>query len=221
MQALPPAGGSNRESCPWQGRKLLTFADNRQNAAYFAPYFERTSFELALRSAVCQVISAGSLPLDFEALTLEVFQYWKQFADPLLIDEDGSQIHGWEKIRHLLMGKIAAEFCTPGGRRNSLEALGAVHVSYEESVLERLSKHTANTLPVIYDEARALVHFLLETMRREKAISNLERWTCDWHGYGVKGTKDIAVLVCTQEATGPSTGFPQRVLNETTDERHI
>ena len=134
MQALPPAGGSNRESCPWQGRKLLTFADNRQNAAYFAPYFERTSFELAPgSSAVCQVISAGSLPLDFEALTLEVFQYWKQFADPLLIDEDGSQIHGWEKIRHYLDGKDRSGVLSAGGRRNSLEALGAVHVSYEES----------------------------------------------------------------------------------------
>lgn len=173
MQALPPADARTRESCPWQGRKLLTFSDNRQNAAYFAPYFERTSFDLALRSAVCQVISSSVRALDFQELTHEVFQHWKMLTDPLLIDSDGSQVRGWEKVRHLLMGKIAAEFCTPAGRRNSLEALGAIHLTYDGQILTSLRDRTAATLPVTSTEAEGIVHFLLETMRREKAISNL------------------------------------------------
>jgi DEAD/DEAH box helicase/Helicase conserved C-terminal domain/Domain of unknown function (DUF1998) len=173
IQALPPARSTAKNSFPWQGRKLLTFADNRQNAAYFAPYFERTSFELALRSALWQVISVKDSALDFDLLTAEVFQHWKLFAEPLLVDGDGIQVRGWDKMRHLLMGKIAAEFCTPGGRRNSLEALGVVHVSYEDEILEALRELTLSRLPVNNDEAGSIVHILLETMRREKAVSNL------------------------------------------------
>lgn len=38
------------------GRRLLAFSDNRQDAAFFAPFFEGTSFRIALRAAIVRVL---------------------------------------------------------------------------------------------------------------------------------------------------------------------
>lgn len=43
LEALP--GKDNGENPPMAGRNLLVFSDNRQDAAFFAPFFERTSRE--------------------------------------------------------------------------------------------------------------------------------------------------------------------------------
>jgi len=175
MKALPSAG-PGAESLPWNGRKLLAFSDNRQNAAFFAPYFEHTSFDLALRSAICRVVSASEMPLDFETATKDVFDLWERSGGAFLIDGDGNLMREWSRIRYPLMGKIAAEFCTPGGRRNSLEALGAVRVDYTSDAIAPLSSFVGQELPMLPPlESDALVRFLLETMRREKALTGLSQ----------------------------------------------
>ena len=53
LEALPPPAARERRLRPMDGRKLLVFSDNRQDAAFFAPNFERTSRDLALRTAIC------------------------------------------------------------------------------------------------------------------------------------------------------------------------
>lgn len=175
MEALPERP-QKAEHFPWNGRKLLAFSDNRQNAAFFAPYFERTSFDLALRSAACRAVQASHLPLDFETVTKDVYDSWEASGGAFLIDGDGELVRGWPKIRHLLMGRIAAEFCTPGGRRSSLEALGAVRIDYDASVLARLSQYVRGELPMLAtSDAEAMVRFLLESMRREKALTGLSK----------------------------------------------
>ena len=176
LQALPPSlVNVHSTSIPYQGRKLLSFSDNRQGAAFFAPYFQKTSFDMALRTAIWQVTSNSSFQMDFPQLTRAVYDHWQITSDPILVDGAGILRSGWETIRHDLMGKIAAEFCTPGGRRNSLEALGAVRVTYDQSALVPLTSFTAAALSLEESEAIALVHILLESLRREKAIQNLER----------------------------------------------
>jgi hypothetical protein len=176
LQALPPASTLDPStSIPYQGRKLLSFSDNRQGAAFFAPYFQKTSFDIALRTALWQVASKATTLLDFPQLTRAVFDHWQTTSDPVLVDGGGILRCGWETIRHDLMGKIAAEFCTPGGRRNSLEALGAIRVTYDRSVLDHLSRFTAANLELEKGDSSALVHILLESLRREKAIQHLEK----------------------------------------------
>lgn len=173
IEALPPHP-ENAASLPWGGRKLLTFSDNRQNAAFFAPWFERTSFDVALRTAILQVIRQAEKPYDFDTLGYQVMKFWKRDGEAVLYDEEGHRIDETEEIRSRLKGKIAAEFCTPGGRRNSLEALGAVRITWEPEILQRLSGWVARRLPETANDAPALVHILLETVRREKALARLD-----------------------------------------------
>ena len=41
-QELPPSSSPDAQEYPGEGRKLLVFSDSRQDAAFFAPYLERT-----------------------------------------------------------------------------------------------------------------------------------------------------------------------------------
>lgn len=55
-QSLPPADSQEMVSLPGQGRKLLVFSDSRQDAAFFAPYLERTYQQILRRRLILQTI---------------------------------------------------------------------------------------------------------------------------------------------------------------------
>ena len=172
-----PAVEDNREPRPMSGRGLLTFSDNRQNAAFFAPYFERTAGDMALRTGVTQALQVADAPIDLEYLADQVYKYWRRQGEPVMLDESGRLIIGRQSVYEALTGKIAAEFFTPGGRRNSLEALGLVRIRVEASVLQRIQQRLASgdviTEALSREELDSLVHFFVETLIREKAIGNL------------------------------------------------
>jgi hypothetical protein len=175
IESLPP--GRHPEPRPMKGRGLLTFSDNRQDAAFFAPYFERTASDFALRTAINQVLLHEDLeedPMDLEVLADEVFKYWRKQGQPGMNVEDGRFVSDKRKIKTLLMGKIAAEFCTPTGRRNSLEALGLVRVDYDAKIIKKLQRDLKNEIePTHQNQIEDLTYLFLETIRREKAIGNL------------------------------------------------
>lgn len=184
LEALP-AKAPRGEPVPFGARALLTFSDNRQNAAFFAPYLERTSRELAARTAMYQVIKDAAQPLDFDVLADRILRYWRRAAQPVLIDRGGQLVTDDLRQRDLLMGQAAVEFCTPGGRRTSLDALGLVELTYEERALgklltetkELLAEAACSAVQASDASARTLALLLLETIRREKAITNL--WDVD------------------------------------------
>ena len=175
LEALPP--GHHPEPRPMKGRSLLTFSDNRQEAAFFAPYFERTGGDIALRTAIHQVLlkeDSDEEPMDLESLAEGVFKYWRVQGQPGMISEDGRFISDKRKIKSPLMGKIATEFCTPTGRRNSLEALGLVRVDYPQRLIKNLQQQLQLQVdPKLKEQVKDLTYLFLETIRREKAIGNL------------------------------------------------
>jgi hypothetical protein len=172
LESLPGVRDRD-EARPMQGRTLLTFADSRQDAAYFAPYFERTSGDLALRTAIYQVIREQGETLNLEDLTHFVHKYMRKFGMPVVLDSRGEIIESSERQREQIMGLIVAEFCTPGGRRNSLEALGIVKVCYNEGRINNLKPKIKGIMLDKYrGEEESLIYVFLETIRRDKAVSN-------------------------------------------------
>jgi ATP-dependent helicase YprA (DUF1998 family) len=55
-QLLPPSSNSEEAYLPGEGRKLLAFSDSRQDAAFFAPYLERTYNQIMQRRLIWKMI---------------------------------------------------------------------------------------------------------------------------------------------------------------------
>lgn len=200
LESLPPNIVDNSDPRPAMGRNLLAFSDNRQDAAFFAPYFERTSGDLALRSAIRNVFKERSSTLTAPQLADKIYQHWNEGGQlPILVDGSGEQITDRQDVIKELLARIGFEFCTPGGRRNSLEALGVVTITYDGAKLKMLIQKTQQFwplgLPNDESSVKALVHLLLESFRRERALSKFHGvGLCDshvWQTYNQHRSFDI------------------------------
>lgn len=200
LEALPPGVIDHSDPRPSFGRNLLTFSDNRQDAAFFAPYFERTSANVALRAAVRAVLADSSAPMGMPQLAERVFEHWRRNGgQPLLLNESGEIRTDKQDVSQLLLGALGYEFCTPGGRRNSLESLGVALVTYDEAKLKSLYQQVKNFWPkqLPSDPAvlESLCHILLETVRRERALESLSGLAMNdqavWGDYNQHRTFDI------------------------------
>ena len=172
LEALPAKA---EEDLPMAGRKLLTFSDNRQDAAFFAPYFERTANDIAHRAAIVTVLDDAEEPLPFDTLARNIRAHWqkaKSFAYP---NRDGKLETSYESVKDLLTGKLVAEFCTPPGRRISLESLGLVNVEYDQRKLGRVISKLGSEFGHLASEAeiKKLVYLFLEHIRRTKSITEI------------------------------------------------
>jgi hypothetical protein len=176
LEALPGAITDYGDPKPAQGRTLLSFSDNRQDAAFFAPYFERTAADLALRSAIRNVLKTRETPITGPQLADQIYQHWQRDGrQAVLIDGNGDMVTDRLDVANLLLGAIGMEFCAPGGRRNSLEALGVVSATYDEARLRPLRAKVRafwpSSLPSDDGSLDSMVHILLEHVRRERALA--------------------------------------------------
>ncbi|MCB9481000.1 MAG: DEAD/DEAH box helicase [Desulfobacteraceae bacterium] len=175
LEFLPNALDCSGEE-PMFGRNVLTFSDNRQNAAYFAPYFQRTAGDLALRAAIFNVVEQNNEEnYNIERLGDEIFYFWDKDTAATVFDSEGVVIkdNNPKKIVRI-KGLCAAEFCIPGGRRNSLESLGLVKVVYKKDAMSELLKDVDEIIPEKFKgQTEELINIILETIRRTKAVSKI------------------------------------------------
>lgn len=173
---------------------------NRQDAAFFAPYFERTSANVALRAAIRAVLVEASSPMGLAQLAERVFDIWRRDGgQPLLLNDAGEPQIDKQDLSRLLLGSLGYEFCTPGGRRNSLESLGVALVTYDEGKLTTLYQQVKafwpENLPSDAGSVEALCQILLETIRRERALESLSGVAMNdqavWGDYNQHRTFDV------------------------------
>jgi len=171
-EQIPPARDPQLAAKPGAGRKLLIFADSRQDAAFFAPYLNRTHHQLLRRRLIVQVLAAQE---DQENLpAIEDMPGWLAPAAEAAGMFDSSQ-SALERKRETLKW-VMAEFVT-WDRRNATEGTGLVvfrpRVSREKLVKEggyppALTKDPWNLSP---DEAIDLLTLLLNTVRQTGAVT--------------------------------------------------
>lgn len=167
-QNLPPADDEEMSDKPGRGRKLLTFADSRQDAAFFAPYMARTYNQLLRRRLILKTLladesgRAGRLRLqDLVDRLLRQAEAAGQFTQRQSYDERQRSMSTW------LMQELVA-----WDRRISLEGLGLVRFRLVRP--ERwappppLLEPPWNLSP---DEAWLLLALLLDTLRQQGAIT--------------------------------------------------
>jgi hypothetical protein len=159
---------------PMAGRKLLVFSDNRQDAAFFAPYFERTTLELSVRGGIFAACTGSSTLRTLNSIVTATHDHLGA-GDPgavKLFGPDGVTSLDTEEIKKLLRGLTVAEFCLPGARRTSLEALGLIAPGYDPAVLRIVVGELERMAPdTVRPRVRDLVLVLLEHIRRARAIN--------------------------------------------------
>lgn len=171
IEALPPAPG-HAPDAPMKGRNLLVFADSRQDAAFFAPFFERTARDQAIRSAMVKALQReANEPLDLQSLCDGVWRALRREGFRLY-DRRNPEPMSATAAKDRLTALIAAEVCG-GALRVSLESLGLATVGYEGA--PAIARRVAELLPPGRQAlAPALTRFLLDLMRHSRAINSLE-----------------------------------------------
>ena len=166
LEALPD--GDKSEMPPMQGRKLLAFSDNRQDAAFFAPFFERTSRDMAVRGGILDALKNG--PIDLGNLVVNT--RYKLAENGLRLYSSGVEPErrtgSAEEL--LLKALIVAELTVFGKGRLSLEGFGLLSVDYEH--LDRIIRRVSTVLPEpLQLHTESWVRWLLKSAREYRAIA--------------------------------------------------
>lgn len=162
---------SNGRKLPGNGKRLLVFSDNRQDAGFFAPRFNENHEILLIRQLIIDTLRREGR-LSFRNLLASLvdhptLRYGLRNSENELIkpgDED-------ERTR-ILAGKLLYEFCTPGGARASLEDLGLVRVDYGKGVNYLLDEHEElkTSLGDLSQDTQSLIEWVLDRIRSQRAI---------------------------------------------------
>jgi ATP-dependent helicase YprA (DUF1998 family)/very-short-patch-repair endonuclease len=159
------------DKMPAEERKLLVFADNRQDAAHQAGYMSDRHRQFALRHAIeATIAQAGPTGIALQDLpnrVLEVFQSIGLAKRNLTRDEE-------KYWRHTLEYEVAGEFCRATHQRIALENLALVEVQYEfldKLVADRRFVERCQRAGVTVEKGSVLVRAILDFMRRRRAVS--------------------------------------------------
>ena len=121
-QMIPPSPEAARRRYIGEGRKLLTFADSRQDAAFFAPYLERTYLRSVRRRLVADTIRvmAGQGPR-----TEDLFLPIQHAGEECLVIDPGASGPGKRStVATWIMQEILAF-----DRRTNLEGTGTAEIA--------------------------------------------------------------------------------------------
>ena len=164
-QSLPPDTDESLLDRPGQGRKLLLFADSRQDAAYFAPYLEDTYSDLVRRRIVFDAIAAVDDPEDpprLDDVALRAAKVADKFG---VFDWKATRASRLQRTRTWLHAELLSLT-----DRSDLEGLGLVafdllrppRLAMPEPLLD---------LGLSDDEAWSLITELLRNVRSQGAVS--------------------------------------------------
>lgn len=169
-----PVRDTDGKTRPLGGRKLLVFSDNRQDAAFFAPYIERTTLELAIRGGIYKACEDQTKPRTLNAVVSATQEFLGDgdLGAVKLYGPDGTTPLDEAEVGRLLRGLVVAEFFLPGGRRTSLEALGQVAPSFDHEKVDTLVSRLSSRAPKsLRSGVKEIVPIFLEQIRRARAIN--------------------------------------------------
>ncbi len=148
-------------------KKILTFSDSRQDAAFFAPYLEFTYKRILFRRLIIDALSRNNLLQDYRLSSLceDVLKLAEEnsiFDSSMDIKEKRKEVWKW----------ILQDFCGIWDRRNSLEGVGLVsfiHVIPQGwKPVKELQKPPWN---LSEEEVKCVYQTLLNTLRYNMAIT--------------------------------------------------
>ena len=151
---------------PENGRKVLAFADSRQEAAFFAWYAEKSYQKLRDRNLMLRALSRGKVAP--EGLSIEDFRdrLVKQWNEAGLFDENETR----ETQNRIVLAAILGEALT-NERRISLAGVGLIKWSVkipDRFVLPDLTQAPWN---LTESESHQLLNYFLDELRQQRALT--------------------------------------------------
>jgi len=162
-QALPRSPERAEQHLIGQGRRLLSFSDSRQDAAFFAPYFERT-YQRSIERRLLWSLLADS-PYDELRFGDIVPQLRRRAEESYIVDPDDGVAKNDVISRTWLMREVLSV-----DRRQSLDGVGLAEITFSiprgVEVPPYLTQRGFSN-----DEAIDLVRVLIGTLRMQAAVN--------------------------------------------------
>lgn len=166
-QNLPPADDEEMQFLPGQGRKLLVFSDSRQDAAFFAPYLERTYQQILRRRLILQTLEEDQDAKDGDLRLEDMVSRVRKRAERcgLFLPTDSRDKRNSTVYKWLMQEFVALD------RRISLEGLGLMQFSLVKPEGWRSpAPLLAGPWNLTPDEAWSLIVILFDTLRMQACI---------------------------------------------------
>jgi hypothetical protein len=167
-QTLPASTDPDMEDLPGQGRKLLAFSDSRQDAAFFAPYLERTYQQVLRRRLILKTLLEDSAGREGRLRLQDLVGRLQHQAE-----EAGlfTQRQSYDE-RQQLMATWLMQDLIAWDRRISLEGLGLLKFRLVRPERwhppQPLLEYPWSLTP---DEAWQLLALLVDTLRHQGAVT--------------------------------------------------
>ncbi len=166
-QNIPPADDDEMQFLPGQGRKLLVFSDSRQDAAFFAPYLERTYQQILRRRLILQTLEEDQDAKDGDLRMEDMVSRVKKQAERcgLFLPTDSRDKRNSTVYKWLMQEFVALD------RRISLEGLGLIQFSLVKPERWRPpAPLVSDPWNLTSDEAWNLIAILFDTLRTQVCI---------------------------------------------------
>jgi ATP-dependent helicase YprA (DUF1998 family) len=167
-------------AAPEGHKKLIIFADSRQDAAFQAGWMQDHARRIRLRHMMHAIIAGSAGPLPIDGVTdklMEVFRKDQNLIDALLPElsgEDAPAIFGhnkWVPIHKALRFMVLREFTTGVRRTDCLESMGLARVVYEGlNTHSKGVRALAETLGRSLEEVVEGVALILDNWRRNRIV---------------------------------------------------
>jgi ATP-dependent helicase YprA (DUF1998 family) len=166
-EEIPPESGTAADSFAGQGRKLMIFSDNRQQAAFFAPYLEDSYKKILWRKLILRGLKEAEEVHSGTPLTgPDLKTFVKTHLDSSVM---GSEPITSAELDKQILQRIHLEM-TSTETQISLEGIGLLTWAID------LPEDPMAFAPLVaqgftYDQARGYVHELLTTLRSGGILS--------------------------------------------------
>ncbi len=164
-QHVPPSSDEYLADQIGQGRKLLAFSDSRQDAAFFAPYLERTYNRAIQRRLISQATEALAARGDTPRTEGLVVRVRDLAEDAWVLNRDSDPAVNRAEVGYWIVEELLAL-----DRRQSLEGTGGAEISLTVPRKATPPKLLLD-LGFTADEAMDLLQMLFETVRASAAVS--------------------------------------------------
>ena len=161
-------------------KKLIIFADSRQDAAFQAGWMQDHARRIRLRHMMYSVIDGSSTPLPLDAITdklMEIFRKDQNLIDILLPELTGEEApatfghNKWVPVHRALRYMVLREFTTGVRRTDCLESMGLSRVTYEGLTPgSKDLRDFAEVIGISPEEAVEGISLILDNWRRSRIL---------------------------------------------------